>query len=113
MTKLSICWEPGPYSEGNSRFLRRIRRGGVAYPTGDVHGRRRVRSTHAPDEGYRTLSAISDRSSTGVRIILTGYSSDGEVQGALADGLIDEVMEKPLQVLSLTERIRKHNSEIG
>jgi hypothetical protein len=44
---------------------------------------------------------------------LTGYSSDGEVQGALADGLIDEVMEKPLQVLSLTERIRKHNSEIG
>lgn len=48
--------------------------------------------------GTDLFRLLAEEDFAGLRVILTAYSEDEVVQKALWDGIVDEVMDKPLQI---------------
>ncbi len=63
-------------------------------------------------KGTDLFAAVPDRRRTGARLILTGYSDDEEIRNALDTGIVDAVLEKPLQIADLVGRIDKNDKTL-
>jgi response regulator RpfG family c-di-GMP phosphodiesterase len=55
--------------------------------------------------GVELFASLPGRERTGLRLVLTGYSADQEIEKALSNGTIDAVLEKPLDYASLVRHI--------
>jgi response regulator RpfG family c-di-GMP phosphodiesterase len=58
-------------------------------------------------KGTELFSLLQDRNKIGLRLILTGYADDQDIQDAVSTGYVDGVLEKPLNLRELISHLNK------